>query len=153
MAVFSSYLTLQQDGTTLLLRLKPLHTCSFQFDCDITYKNPVYIQAVNVLKYITPRQDSFLSGRNDDAIMTYKCMNGQAPSYLCSKIINMCEQTHRYNTRFQSSGKIKQQLCRTSTGQRSFLLVELLICGTIALKITPKRKTCQFLKNNLRQFC
>ena len=58
----------------------------------------------------------------NDAIMTYKCMNGQAPSYLCSKIINMCEQTHRYNTRFQSSGKIKQQLCRTSTGQRSFLV-------------------------------
>ena len=58
----------------------------------------------------------------NDAIMTYKCMNGQAPSYLCSKIINMCEQTHRYNTRFQSSDKIKQQLCRTSTGQRSFLV-------------------------------
>jgi hypothetical protein len=52
----------------------------------------------------------------------YYSINGQAPSYLCSKIINMCEQTHRYNTRFQSSGKIKQQLCRTSTGQRSFLV-------------------------------
>ena len=49
-------------------------------------------------------------------------MNGQAPFYLCSKIINMCEQTHRYNTRFQSSGKIKQQLCRTSTGQQTFLV-------------------------------
>ena len=34
----------------------------------------------------------------------------------------MCEQTHRYNTRFQSSGKIKQQLCRSSTGQRFFLV-------------------------------
>ena len=53
-----------------------------------------------------------------DAVMTFKCVNGLAPSYLCEKL----------NKRQQISGCITRQSndfqipkCRTATGQKSFV--------------------------------
>ena len=76
------------------------------------------------LKWL-PVSDKFVL---NNAVMNYNCIIGEATSYFCSKTIDVivprqlmywCVRSHVW---FQSSGKIKQQLCRTSTGQRSFLV-------------------------------
>lgn len=52
-----------------------------------------------------------------DSIMSFKCMNGLAPSYLCDLFCKR-KVIHDFNTRNRDSLQIP--LCKTKSGQRSF---------------------------------
>ena len=53
-----------------------------------------------------------------DAVMTFKCMNGLAPSYLCDKFITRSE-IHNANTRHNN--KLDIPIYKLASGQRTFL--------------------------------
>ena len=53
-----------------------------------------------------------------DTVMTYKCMNNLAPTYLSDRFVKRSE-LHNRSTR--NSGLLQIPLFRTATGQRSFL--------------------------------
>lgn len=52
-----------------------------------------------------------------DSIMSFKCMNGLAPSYLCDLFCKR-KVIHDFNTRNRDS--LQTPLCKTKSGQRSF---------------------------------
>ena len=56
--------------------------------------------------------------RYRDGVMTFKCLNGLAPSYLSNKF-NTRSEIHDCNTR--NRDMLDVPLCRTAVGQRSFL--------------------------------
>ena len=53
-----------------------------------------------------------------DAVMTFKCLKGLAPSYLCDRFITRT-QVHNRHTR--NKNKLEIPLCKSAAGQRSFL--------------------------------
>ena len=53
-----------------------------------------------------------------DAVMTFKCLNDLAPSYLARRFISR-SQTHDRDTRCK--GELQIPFYRTATGQRSFI--------------------------------
>ena len=84
-----------------------------------------------------------------DATMTFKCVNGLAPSYLCGKL----------RKRQQISGRITRQSndfqipkCRTTVGQKSFEYRSVSIWNSLcpfAKELSSLKHFKQYLKKQL----
>jgi len=82
-----------------------------------------------------------------DAVMMFKCMNNLAPNYLCDKFIARSN-VHSRNTR--NKNKLNIPLCKTATGQRSFLYRATALWNSMPENI--KKSEISSFKHLYRQF-
>lgn len=83
-----------------------------------------------------------------ESVMTYKCVNGMAPQYLCNKLINRSH-VHDRNTRNRALLQIP--LHRTTSGQRSFRYRAVTIWNNLESSLKQVISIHSFKKNMKKQ--
>ena len=77
-----------------------------------------------------------------DAIMVYKCLNNEAPPYLCNKFLSFTQE-HSHKTRLKESNGLRLPPCRTDFYCKSFVFRGIKIWNNLS----ETAKNCQNLNS------
>ena len=109
-----------------------------------TYKYEHITPSLKALKWLPVTKELYLR----EAVMTFKCINGFAPPYLCQ---NFCKRRLISGRSIKQSNDIQISKCRTTTGQRSFTYRAIKIWNTLCSSLKQSASIDDFKRRLKKQ--